>query len=118
MDEKWKRIITMMLFALLLGFPGCGMALGDLGKGRTIMDWIFLGAIYFLFAGLMLGLIDAKYWYVAWVTAWGPLAAGVLILLLHIGQQPFIPANVILPILFSMLGGYLGSTARAKIGAK
>jgi hypothetical protein len=108
----------MMFFALLLGLPGCGMALGDLGEGRTIMDWIFLGAIYFLFTGLLLGLIDAKYWYLAFLTAWGPLAVGVIILLLHIGQQPFIPANVFMPIVFSLLGGFLGATARAKIGAK
>jgi hypothetical protein len=118
MDEKWKRVLSMMFFALLLGLPGCGMALGDLGKGRTIMDWIFLGAIYFLFTGLMLGLIDVNYWYLAFLTAWGPLAAGILILLLPIGQQPFKPASVFMPIIFSMLGGYLGSTARAKIGAK
>jgi hypothetical protein len=118
MGEKRKRVISMMLFALLLGLPGCGMALGDLGEGHTIMDWIFLGAIYYLFTGLLLGLIDAKYWYLAFLTAWGPVTVGILILLLNIGQQPFIAANVVMPILFSMLGGYLGSTARAKIGAK
>jgi hypothetical protein len=82
------------------------------------MDWVFLGAIYFLFAGLCLGLIDAKYWYLACFTAWGPLAAGAVILVFHIGQQPFAPANVLVPILFSLFGGYLGSTARARIGAK
>ena len=118
MDEKWKRIITVILFAILLGFPGCGMALGDLGQGRTIMDWILLGAIYFLFAGLLLGLIDARYWYISFIAAWGPLFIGLVILILHVGQQPFLPENVLVPILFSLIGGYLGSTARAKIGAK
>ena len=118
MDEKWKRISTICLFAILLGLPGCGMALGDLGKGRTIMDWIFLGAVYFLFAGLLLGLIDAKDWYLAFFTTWGPLVVGLIILLLHFGSQPFLPANILVPVIFSLLGGYMGSTARAKIGAK
>lgn len=108
----------MILCSLLLGVPGFGMALGDLGKGRTIMDWILLGAVYFLFAGFLLGLIDAGYWYIAAAAAWGPMIVGAGILFFKLGQQAFAPISLLMPLGLALVGGFVGSTARSKIGAK
>jgi hypothetical protein len=117
-EETWKRILSIILFSLLLGIPGCGMALGDLVQGRTILDWIVLGAAYFLFSGLLLGLAEPRFWYFALFTVWGPAAVTIMILVFDVGQQPFTPATLYVPILATLLGGLTGSAARARIGAR
>ena len=116
--DKGKRITSMILYSLLLGLPGCGMALSDLGKGRTILDWILLGAAYFLLIGFMLGLIEPHYWYLSAAATWGPVGISALMLLFYRGQFTFKPPSLIVPILFSILGGFLGSVARVKLRAK
>lgn len=116
--DKWRKMTSMILYSLLLGIPGCGMALSDLGKGRTILDWIFLGAAYYLFIGFMLGLIEPNYWFLSAVSSWGPIGMSVLLLLFFRGQYSSRPAALIIPILFSILGGFLGSAARVKLRAK
>lgn len=118
MEDKVKRILTLAFFSFLLGIPGFGMALGYVGEGQTIMDWIVLGAGYFLFAGILLGLADPNYWYLAGMVAWGPLVISAAILILDINRQPFTPMSIILPLALSLLGSFLGSIARAKIGAR
>ena len=118
MEDKVKRILTLAFFSFLLGIPGFGMALGDIGNGRTIIDWILLGAGYFFFAGFLLGLVDPYDWYLAGLAAWGPLIISAAILILNIQRQPFNPMSLLLPIALSLVGSLIGSVARAKIGAR
>jgi hypothetical protein len=115
-QDNWKRIVSILLSALLLGLPGCGMALGDLTGDRTILDWSVLGAAYYLFAGALLGTMEWKFWYLAGLVAWGPFTVGLLILLFHFNGQTFFPSMILFPLVFSTAGSFAGSLLRSRIG--
>jgi hypothetical protein len=114
-EEVRNQSINAILMALLLGIPGCGMALGDLGIGRTILDWILLGAAYFIFIGFLLGMIAWKYWYLASISTWGPMGVAILLLVFHAGPLPFRIVSILVPLGSVLAGAFLGSMTRARM---
>jgi hypothetical protein len=101
-----------MMFLPIAGLPGCGMAWEIWVKG-TIADWIFLErstSCLLAFAGLD----RCKILYLH-SNGSAPFAVGIIILLLHIGQQSLIRRACSCPSFFNVWG-FLDRPLQQKLG--
>ena len=111
--------------AILLGGIGLALVFSDPTQGESVTTRILLTALFFLICGVAVGLMNPTRWMVSGLTGWGGILVGGFITfnalrrygteIFGADEPPYILAGLailILPVTFSLFGGYLGKQIR------
>jgi peptidoglycan/LPS O-acetylase OafA/YrhL len=124
---KYIKGLGFSFLALVLGGVGLGFVFSDLSQGESWPLRILIGALFFFIGGGAIGYFNPGLWVISGLTAWGGVLMGGLITLSAVRQYggdsftakepPFISVGLImliLPITFSLIGGYIGKLLAQK----
>lgn len=114
-------VVLAVIIALMVGVIGLWAVFSDIGPRDSIATrWLITGLVYA--AGAMaVGFLVPRRWYLALLTAWGPLVLGLIGLtakLMNGGPLPywrFLALTILGVPGFALLFGYLGRRVRGPL---
>lgn len=121
--RKFLKGALVAAIVLLAGLIGLALVFTDVGPSDTLVGRTMAGALFFVLAGLLLGLMNprGRVWLLSGLAAWGMAALGVVGVAASIsdpasGDLGLALAFVAGPLICALIGGFVGSRlARARL---
>lgn len=122
----WGGRLMLAALALALGFVGLSLLFSDLGPDESAIARFATTTLFYLLAGLIIGLLYPPAWWLAALVAWGGwlLAIGGLLAMVPamLSGEESPPLNavlgivvlLVLPVGLALVGGYLGRSVRRR----
>lgn len=122
----WGGRLMLVALALALGFVGLSLLFSDLGPDESAIARFATTTLFYLLAGLIVGLLYPPAWWLAALVAWGGWLLGIGGLLATVpamlSGEGSLPLNAVLGIVvllvlpsgLALAGGFLGRWVRRR----